>query len=150
MYKRQIVRHKRIHIGIAVALPDGGLINVVTKDADKTSLGVMALQNKAMIARARERKVKPEDVQGSTFTVSNLGAYDVEHFIAIINPPEAGILAVATAQKVPVVLEDGSIGVSNRMKVTISVDHRVSDGAEAAQFLQSFKKLIESPMQLLI
>ncbi len=149
-YGDKIVRHKRIHIGIAVALPDGGLINVVTKDADKTSLGVMALQNKAMIARARERKVKPEDVQGSTFTVSNLGAYDVEHFIAIINPPEAGILAVATAQKVPVVLEDGSIGVSNRMKVTISVDHRVSDGAEAAQFLQSFKKLIESPMQLLI
>lgn len=149
-YGDRIVRHKRINIGIAVALQDGGLINVVAKDADKASLGTLAQHNKDMIARARERKVKPEDVQGSTFTVSNLGAYDVEHFLAIINPPEAGILAVATAQKVPVVKDDGSIGVSNRMKVTVSVDHRVSDGAEAALFLQAFKTLLESPMQLVI
>jgi len=89
-------------------------------------------------------------VQGSTFTVSNLGAYDVEHFLAIINPPEAGILAVGTAQKVPVVNDAGEVVVENRMKVTISVDHRVSDGAEAAQFLQELKKLIENPLQLLV
>ena len=149
-YGDKIVRYKRIHIGMAVALPDGGLMNVVAKDADKVSLSTMAAQNKAMIARARERKVKPDDVQGSTFTVSNLGAYDVEHFLAIINPPEAGILAVGTAQKVPVVNDAGEVVVENRMKVTISVDHRVSDGAEAAQFLQELKKLIENPLQLLV
>ncbi len=96
-YGDKIARYKRINIGIAVALPNGGLINVVAKDADKTSLGTMALQNKEMIARARDGKVKPDDMSGSTFTVSNLGAYGVEHFLAIINPPEAGILAVASA-----------------------------------------------------
>lgn len=149
-YGDRIARFKRINIGMAVALPNGGLVNVVAQDADKTALGTIAVENKAMIARARDGKVRPDDVQGSTFTVSNLGAYDVEHFLAIINPPEAGILAVSTAAKVPVVKEDGTVGVGNRMKVTISVDHRVSDGAEAAQFLQTFKQLVENPMQLLI
>ncbi len=149
-YGDKIARYKRINIGMAVALPNGGLINVVAKDADKTSLGTIAALNKAMIARARDGKLKPDDMSGSTFTVSNLGAYGVEHFLAIINPPEAGILAVASAQKVPVVKADGSIGVGNRMKVTISVDHRVSDGAEGAQFMQRFKALLESPMQLLL
>ena len=103
-----------------------------------------------MISRARDGKVKPEDVEGSTFTVSNLGPYDVDHFIAIINPPEAGILAIGAARKVPVVQEDGTLGVGNRMKITISVDHRVSDGAEAAQYLQAMKQLIENPMSLLV
>lgn len=149
-YGDKLVRHKRIHIGMAVALPQGGLINVVAKDADRTALGTLAQHNKEMIARAREGKVKPDDIEGSTFTVSNLGPYDVEHFIAVINPPEAGILAVGTARKVPVVQPDGAIGVRTRMKVTISVDHRVSDGAEGAQFLQALKELIENPMRLLI
>jgi pyruvate dehydrogenase E2 component (dihydrolipoamide acetyltransferase) len=149
-YGDRYVRHKRINIGIAVALPNGGLMNVVTHDADKVSLGTMAVQNKAMFARAREGKVKPEDITGATFTVSNLGPYNVEHFLAVINPPEAGILAIGTASKVPVVKADGSIGVGNRMKVTISVDHRVSDGAEGAQYLQALKTLIENPMRLLI
>lgn len=149
-YGDRLVRHKRIHIGIAVALPSGGLINVVAKDADKTSISTIAQQNKDMIARARDNKIKPDDISGSTFTVSNLGAYDVEHFVAIINPPEAGILAVGTAAPTPIVKADGSIGVGQRMKLTVSVDHRVSDGAEGAQFLQALKKLIESPMQLLV
>ncbi len=149
-YGDRLVRNKRIHIGIAVALPQGGLINVVARDADKVSLGTIAAANKEMIARARDGKVKPDDISGGTFTVSNLGAYGVEHFLAIINPPEAGILAIGAAQKVPVVLEDGTLGVGNRMKVTISVDHRVSDGAEGAQFLQRLKQLIETPMRLLI
>ncbi|MFQ3566362.1 MAG: dihydrolipoamide acetyltransferase family protein [Aggregatilineales bacterium] len=149
-YGDKLVRHKRIHIGIAVALPNGGLMNVVARDADRTAISALAAANKAMIQRAREGKVKPEDVQGSTFTVSNLGAYDVEHFIAIINPPEAGILAIGTASKVPVVKADGELGIATRMKVTISADHRVSDGAEGAQFLQRFKALIENPMRLLI
>ena len=149
-YGDKTVRHKRINIGMAVALPNGGLINVVAKDADKTALGTLAARSKAMIGRAREGKFKPDDVEGSTFTVSNLGPYDVDHFIAIVNPPEAAILAVGTAKKVPVVLEDGTLGVGHRMKVTISVDHRVSDGAEAAQFMQAFKKLVENPMRLLV
>lgn len=149
-YGDKLVRYKRIHIGIAVALPNGGLINVVAKDADKTSISAIAAYNKEMIGRARENKVKPDDITGSTFTVSNLGAFDVDIFSAIINPPESGILAIGTAKKVPIVKADGSIGVGNRMRVTISADHRVTDGAEAAQFLQTFKRLIEAPMQLLI
>jgi pyruvate dehydrogenase E2 component (dihydrolipoamide acetyltransferase) len=149
-YGDKLVRHKRINIGIAVALPSGGLMYVVAQDADKVALGTLAQQNKEMIARAREGKVKPSDISGATFSTSNLGPYDVEHFSAIINPPEAGIIAVGTALKVPVVKEDGTLGVGNRMKVTISVDHRVSDGAEGAQYLQAFKNLIESPMRLLV
>lgn len=149
-YGDKIVKHKRINVGIAVALPNGGLMYVVAQDADKVSLGTLAIQNKEKIARAREGKVKIEDISGATFSTSNLGPYDVEHFSAIINPPEAGILAISTAQKTPVVKPDGSLGVGNRMRVTISVDHRVSDGAEGAQYLQAFRTLIENPMRLLI
>jgi pyruvate dehydrogenase E2 component (dihydrolipoamide acetyltransferase) len=149
-YGDKLVRHKRIHIGIAVALPSGGLINVVAKDVDRASISTIARQNREMIARARENKVKPDDITGSTFTVSNLGAYEVEHFVAIINPPEAGILAVGTAAPTPVVKPDGTLGIGQRMKLTVSVDHRVSDGAEGAQFLQAVKRLIENPMQLLV
>ncbi|MEW6578900.1 MAG: dihydrolipoamide acetyltransferase family protein [Chloroflexota bacterium] len=148
-YSDKLVRHTRINIGIAVAL-DGGLINVTSYDADKVSLGTMAYNHRDMITRAREGKVKPHEIEGSTFSVSNLGLFDVDHFSAIINPPEAGILAVGSAKKVPVVLEDGTLGVGTRMKVTISVDHRVSDGVEAANFLQALKELLENPMRLLI
>ncbi len=149
-YGDKIARHKNINIGIAVALPNGGLINVVAHNADKVALGTLATENKERIARAREGKVKPDDISGATFTVSNLGPYDVEHFIAIINPPEAAILAVATASKVPVVKADGTLGVGNRMKITISVDHRVSDGAEGASYLQTLKGMIENPLRLLV
>lgn len=149
-YGDKIARYKDINIGIAVALPNNGLINVVARNADKVSLGTLAQTNKEMFTRAREGKVKPDDMRGATFTTSNLGVYDVEHFAAIINPPEAGILAVGTAKKVPVVLEDGTLGVGNRMKLTVSVDHRVSDGAEGAQFLKALKDILEHPMRLLI
>lgn len=144
----KLVRHKRINVGIAVAVPNG-LINVVCKDADRRTLSDMAVDNKRMIASAQEGKVRPEDVEGATFTVSNLGMYDVEHFLAIINPPEAAILAVGSAREVPVVV-NGEVVVGIRMKATISVDHRVSDGAEGAQFLQKLKELLENPMRLLI
>lgn len=146
-YGDKLVRHKRINIGIAVAI-DNGLLNVVAQDADKIALTILAQRNKDMIARARDNKLKGEDLRGSTFTVSNLGPYDVEHFGAVINPPEAGILAVSSARKVPVVLPDGTLGVGNRMKLTLSVDHRVSDGAEGAQFMQTLRQLIENPMRL--
>lgn len=149
-YGDKLVRHKRINIGIAVALPNNGLINVVSPDADRTALSAMAKHHKEMFDRAREGKIKPEDIRGATFTVSNLGAYDVDHFSAIINPPEAGILAVGSARKVPIVKPDGSLGVGTRMKVTISVDHRISDGAEGAQFMQHFRSLLENPMKLLV
>jgi pyruvate dehydrogenase E2 component (dihydrolipoamide acetyltransferase) len=148
-YGDKLVRHQHINIGIAVALEGGGLMNVVARDADSTSISRMAQHNKQMIAAARSGKVRPEDVEGSTFTVSNLGPYEVENFLAIINPPEAGILAVGSAREVPVVI-NGEIKVGNRMKCTLSADHRVSDGAEGAQFMQAFKKLLESPMRLLV
>ena len=144
----RLARHKRINIGIAVAL-ENGLLNVVCQDADRRTLSDIAVKNKGMIQNARDGRVKPEDVEGATFTVSNLGAYDVDHFLAIINPPEAGILAVGSAKEIPVVV-DGQITVGVRMKATVSVDHRVSDGAEGAKFLQYLKELLENPMRLLI
>lgn len=144
-----MVRHNRINVGIAVAL-DQGLINVVSHDADITPLTVMAPKHREMIDRAREGRVKPDDVEGATFTVSNLGAFDVDHFIAIINPPEAGIIAVGTAKRVPVVDENGDLTTGLRMKATISADHRVTDGAEAARFMQAFKALLEEPLQLMM
>jgi pyruvate dehydrogenase E2 component (dihydrolipoamide acetyltransferase) len=149
-YGDKLVRYKQINIGIAVALPNNGLMNIVARDADRTTLSVLAQQNKEMAARAREGKVKPDDIRGATFTVSNLGPYNVEQFGAIINPPEAGILAVASARKTPVVLPDGTLGVGQRMKVTISVDHRVSDGAEGAEYMVAFRNFIENPMRLLV
>jgi len=93
--------------------------------------------------------VRPEDIEGSTFTVSNLGMYDVEHFIAIINPPEAAILALGSVRQVAAVVE-GEISPTLRMKATISVDHRVSDGAEAARFLQRLSNYLEQPLRLMI
>jgi pyruvate dehydrogenase E2 component (dihydrolipoamide acetyltransferase) len=148
-YGDRMVRHQRINIGVSVALPNNGLINVVAHDADKRSLSDLAVENKAMYERAREGKIKPEDTRGATFTISNLGPYDVDHFSAIISPPEAGILAVGSAKKIPIVKEDGSLGVGSRMKVTISVDHRVSDGAEGAEYMQAFRELLENPIRLL-
>jgi pyruvate dehydrogenase E2 component (dihydrolipoamide acetyltransferase) len=149
-YGDKIVRYRHINIGVAVALDGGGLINVVAKDADSVSISALAKHNKEMIAAVRAGKgIKPDYIEGSTFTVSNLGAFEIEHFMAIINPPEAGILAVGSAKEVPIVV-NGEIKIANRMKVTLSVDHRVSDGAEGAQFLQTFKKLLEAPMRLLL
>lgn len=144
----KIIRHKRINVGSAVAV-EGGLSTVVQKDTDTSTLSTVAADNRAMIARAREGKIRPDDVEGGTFTVSNLGIFDVDHFIAIINPPEAAILAVGSAREVPVVV-DGQLAVGTRMKATISADHRVTDGAEAAEFMQRLKELLEQPLRLLV
>lgn len=143
-----IIRHNRINVGIAVAV-EGGLLNVVSKDADVTPLTMMARTHREMIGRARDGKVKPEDVEGETFAVSNLGIYDVDHFIAIINPPAAAILAVGSARQVPVVVE-GELAVGWRMKATVSADHRVTDGAEAAEYLQRVKEILEDPLRLMM
>ena len=102
-----------------------------------------------VVARARDGKVRQNDIEGSTFSVSNLGMYDVENFLAIINPPEAAILAVGSVREVPVV-EDGVIRPGLRMKAAISVDHRVSDGAEAARFMQRLAVYLEEPLRLII
>jgi pyruvate dehydrogenase E2 component (dihydrolipoamide acetyltransferase) len=144
-----IVRHNHVNIGIAVALGEG-LINVVSKDADLVPLTAMAKTHRVMVERAREGKVKPEDVEGETFAVSNLGGFDIEHFAAIINPPDAGIMAVGSAKQVPVVTKDGKLGIGWRMKATISADHRVTDGAEAARFMQRVKEILEDPLRLLM
>ncbi len=149
-YGDKLVRYHRINVGIAVAPPGGGVIYVVAKDADKLSLGELARTNKEMIDRARELKLKPEDTRGATFSTSNLGPYEVDQFAAIINPPESGVLAIGSGRQVPVVKADGSLGVGLRIKMTISVDHRVSDGAEGAAFLQHLKGLIENPLRLMM
>ena len=143
-----IVRHEAIHIGIAVALEEG-LITVVLRDADRKPLAQIARESKELVERARSGKVRPEDIEGSVFTVSNLGMFDVEHFIAIINPPEAAIMAVGSVREVPVV-KNGQLAIGQRMKVTVSADHRVTDGAEVARFLQAFRRYLENPLLLLV
>lgn len=148
-YGDRIVRFRRINVGIAVALTGGGLMYVVAQDADKTPLGEMADSNRAMALRAREGRVKLSDLTGATFSTSNLGAWGVAHFAAVINPPEAGVLAFGAATKTPVVTEDGRLAVGERMSATISIDHRVSDGAEGAAFMQAFRQRLEAPLALL-
>jgi pyruvate dehydrogenase E2 component (dihydrolipoamide acetyltransferase) len=144
----EIVQFGYVNVGVAVTVP-GGLMTVVVKDTDQKTLRQISGEVKTMVARAREGKVKPEDVDGSTFSTSNLGMYDVEDFIAIINPPETGILAISSAREIPVV-ENGQIKAGWRMKATISVDHRVSDGAEAAQFMQALASFLENPVRMLV
>ncbi len=143
-----VLRHGQVNIGVAVAV-EGGLLTVVNRDADRKTLRQISVETKEMATRARTGKVRPDDIEGSTFSVSNLGMFDVDHFIAIINPPEAAILAIGSVLEVPVV-KDGEIVPGMRMKATISVDHRVSDGAEAAQFMQALAKYLEEPLRLLV
>lgn len=144
----QIIRHGAVNIGVAVAV-EGGLLTVVCRDSDRKPLRQIAQEIRTMAGRAREGKVRPDDIEGSTFSVSNLGMFDVDDFTAIINPPEAAILAVGSARQVPVV-KDGEITPGWRMKATISVDHRVSDGAEAAQYMQALASYLEEPLRLLV
>ena len=141
-------QHQGIHLSIAVALDDG-LITPVLRDCDRMSLGEIARASRELTERARARRLKPEEYTGGTFSISNLGMYDVEDFGAIINPPEAAILAVGTIKEQPVVV-DGQVGVGHRMKVTLSCDHRAVDGATAAQFLQIVKRLLEHPLTLML
>ncbi len=150
----QILQHAHINIGVAVAV-ENGLLTVVCRDADQQGLRQIAVEVKNMAGKAREGKVRPEDIEGSTFSISNLGMYEVEQFAAIINPPEAAILAVGAVQEVPVVRKasgesPAQLVIGTRMKATISVDHRVSDGAEAAQFLQALAGWLENPLKLVL
>jgi pyruvate dehydrogenase E2 component (dihydrolipoamide acetyltransferase) len=139
--------HPQVNIGIVVALDDG-LLPPVLRDADKKPLKRIAAESRALAERARTNKLRSDDLGGGTFTVSNLGMFDVDEFIAIINPPEAAILAVGAVTPRPVAAA-GEVRIAPLMKTTLSVDHRVADGAQAGRFLQEFKKLLENPVALL-
>ena len=143
-----ILRHGDVTVGVAVAVP-GGLLTVVNRNTDQKPLRVISREVREMVTRARDGKVRPDDIEGSTFSISNLGMFDVDSFVAIINPPEAAILAVGSVQEVPVV-EDGQIKPGMVLKITLSADHRITDGAEAAQFLQAMAEYLENPLLMLI
>jgi pyruvate dehydrogenase E2 component (dihydrolipoamide acetyltransferase) len=148
-----ILRHGGVHVGMAVSLPDNGLITPVVRDADRKSLGTLARETKSLVERARAKKLKPEEFSGGSATVSNLGMYGVREFVAIINPPESVILAVGATEKRAVVVEkDGvdTVVIARRMTLTLSCDHRVVDGVLGAQLLAEVKKLIEKPMGMLL
>lgn len=138
-----------IHIGFAVAVEEG-LIVPVLRHADRKGLAEIARETQALAEKARQRKLTPEEYTGSTFSVSNLGMFGIEDFTAVINPPEAAILAVGAIQPVPVVSESGEIVIQRRMRLTLSCDHRVVDGATGAQFLQTLRQLLEEPERLLL
>lgn len=140
--------NQHVNIGVAVAVEDGLLVPVV-RYADGKSLSQIATEVKDYAGRAKAKKLQPSDWEGSTFTISNLGMFGIEEFTAIINPPDACILAVGGISQVPVV-KDGQIQIGNVMKVTLSCDHRVVDGATGAAFLQTLKSLLEEPLRMLV
>jgi pyruvate dehydrogenase E2 component (dihydrolipoamide acetyltransferase) len=144
----QLLFKSRVNVGVAVAL-DTGLIVPVVRDADRRGVLDIARESRRLVEAARTGKLKPDEFSGGTFTVSNLGMFDVESFTAVINPPESAILAVGSIVPTPVVRE-GQVVVRDLMKVTLSVDHRALDGAIAARFLQEFKRLLENPMGILV
>jgi pyruvate dehydrogenase E2 component (dihydrolipoamide acetyltransferase) len=142
-----MLRHRRADVGVAVAIP-GGLITPVIRKAETKSLTVISKEMKDYAARARARRLKPEEYQGGTTAISNLGMYGIEEFAAVINPPHATILAVGTGEPRAVV-RDGKLAIATRMTVTLSTDHRAVDGALGAELLGAFRTFIESPMVML-
>jgi len=136
----------RVHLGMAVAIEEG-LITPVIFDADRKRMSEISRESRELAKRARDRKLKPEEYTGSTFSVSNLGMFGIDQFTAIINPPEVGILAIGALEDKPVVV-DGALAHRKRMRVTMSCDHRVVDGALGAKFLQTLRRLIENPLML--
>ena len=143
-----IEQHGNIHIGIAVATPEG-LITPVIRDADQKGVDAIAAEVRDLAGRARNRKLRPDEYQGSTITISNLGMFGIEEFTAVINPPNAAILAIGAALEKPVVV-NGRIRVREMMRITMSCDHRVIDGAAGAQYLQSLKVYLEQPLRLVV
>lgn len=139
-------QHHYAHIGVAVAL-DEGLVTPVIRNCEQKRIDVINRELLDLVDRARNRKLKPDEYQGSTFTISNLGMFGVEDFVAIINPPEGAILAIGTIVERPVV-EERKIVIGHTMKATLSSDHRIIDGAVAARFLQDFRKFMENPAAL--
>lgn len=146
-YVRDAIRHyERVDIGVAVGMDDG-LITPVIRDCASKSLETISADARALIERAKQKRLQPAEYTGATFTISNLGMYDVENFIAVLMPPQAAVLAVGAIREVPVVVK-GSLGVGRRMKVTLSCDHRAIDGLMAAEFLKELKRVLEHPEEL--
>ncbi len=143
-----IRRFNRVHVGVAVAIDDG-LITPIIRDADAKGVAQIATEIRELAGRAREKKLQPDEYTGATFTISNLGMFGIHEFTAVINPPEAGILAVGGVEETPVV-EDGQVVIRSRMKMTMSCDHRVIDGALGAAFLATLKKMLEEPTAILL
>jgi len=140
----KLLLHDRINISVAIATDDG-LVSPVVPDVDRKSLGQIARETRALVERARAAKLRSEDYAEGTFTISNLGMFDIETFIAIINPPQAAILAVGSVRQVPVV-RDGQLVVGEIMKITLSADHRATDGAAGARFLADLRRALEKPL----
>jgi pyruvate dehydrogenase E2 component (dihydrolipoamide acetyltransferase) len=144
-----ITQHGEVHIGVAVATADG-LITPIIRNADQKGVTEIATEVRALADKAKNRRLKPDEYQGSTFTISNLGAWGIEEFTAIINPPNAAILAIGAAEARAVVDGNRQIVVRDRMKVTLSCDHRVIDGASGAEFLKTLRQYIEQPLRLVV
>lgn len=140
--------NKNVNVGVAVAVSEGLLVPVINY-ADMKTLSQINTEVKTLAGKAKDRKLKPEEMQGNTFTISNLGMFGIEEFTAIINPPDSCIMAVGTIVEKPVV-KNGEITIGHMMKVTLSCDHRVVDGATGAQFLQTFKDMLEDPVRLMV
>jgi pyruvate dehydrogenase E2 component (dihydrolipoamide acetyltransferase) len=143
----RLLAHRRVHVGIAVAV-DGGLVVPVVRDADRKTLTQVAREARELIGRARAGRLAAGEVTGGTFTVSNLGMFGIDQFTAVINPPEAAILAVGAALGEPVVTDDGGVAVRRRMRLTLSIDHRALDGSTGAEFLAQLKAALEHPLRI--
>jgi pyruvate dehydrogenase E2 component (dihydrolipoamide acetyltransferase) len=143
----KLLVHKRVHVGMAVAV-DGGLVVPVVRDADQKTITQVAREARELVGRARSGKLAADEMGGGTFTVSNLGMFGVQQFTAVINPPEAAILAVGAAEAEPVVTAEGAVEVHQRMRLTLSIDHRALDGATGARFLGQLKTALEHPLQI--
>jgi pyruvate dehydrogenase E2 component (dihydrolipoamide acetyltransferase) len=149
MWVGDVMRHfNTVDMSVAVAI-DGGLVTPIIKNAELKTLSQISAEMRSLAVRAREGKLKPEEFQGGTFSLSNLGMYGIDQFSAIINPPQAGILAVGAGVEQPVV-KDGSLSIATLMTTTLSVDHRAIDGAVGAKLLSNFKKFIENPIRMLV
>jgi pyruvate dehydrogenase E2 component (dihydrolipoamide acetyltransferase) len=145
----RLLRFKHSDIGVAVAI-EGGLLTPVIHQAEQKTLSAISNEMKALAARAKERKLRPDEYQGGSSAISNLGMYGVREFSAIINPPQATILAVGAARRQAVEREDGGVGFASVMSVTLSCDHRVVDGALGAELLAAFRGFVEQPVTALV
>lgn len=143
-----VAQHSAVHMGVAVAMDDG-LITPTLRDAHHKSIGQLAKETRELAERAQNKKLKPDEYTGATFTISNLGMFGIVEFVAIINPPQAAILAVGAVREVPVVV-NGQLAVGKRMRVTLSCDHRVIDGATGAAFLATLRDVLEHPLRLVV
>ena len=143
-----MVKHKHSDIGVAVAMP-GGLITPIIRNAESKSLSTISNEMKDLAARARTRKLKPQEYQGGTSSVSNLGMFGISHFTAVINPPQSTILAVGASEERAVV-RNGKIEAAHIMSATLSCDHRAIDGALGAELIGAFRRLVENPVMMMV